>query len=187
MFKTLDEVKARWHARYAASGIEDDLLISPGYPISDIDGLEQTIGLKFHPSMRKILQEFNLDQVGFHNVHFGSGSDYLPWLRDWGPTAVDTGLLCIGGSDGNVLLLNNASGGIFAIDHEYAWWTLEAPLEQVASNIEEYILIAATLVDHKWPKFKDKTEAIQIGLAFLNENGILQGQHFWCDLIRNAA
>ncbi len=193
MFKTLDEVKNRWQVRYEASSIEDDLLTSPGYSIQAITAVEEKIGLKFHPSMRGVLQALNLDQVGFRNIRFGAGRSYLAALQRMNdgsgevPKAVDRGgLVWIGSSSNHFFLLKNESGEIFVAEY-YQPDGFRAPLEQIASDFQELILIVATIADYQWSDFKDKADAVQASQAFFAENPVLQGKNFWTQVIWGAA
>lgn len=187
MFKTLDEIRRRWHVRFETSGMLEDKLTSPGYPISEIEDLEQSLRLKLHPVLRKLLEEFSLDNVSFHNLSFGDGMNYLDYLKEMKEVSEEKGdtesdFLEIAHAHTYLIKIDNKTGTIYAdnIDNH----TL---LQQIAESVEDFLLLAATIADTNWPKFKDKNEAIKASEIFLKDNNIKMGHQFWIDLIRVAA
>jgi hypothetical protein len=186
MFKSLSDIKQRWQDRYALSRIPPEHLPSPGYPKSAIRTLEQSLAIEVHPSLVQVLEDVNLNDIEFHTASFGGGSDYLKYLKEmndgtWERKVSDDGFLNFGGAGGYTFLMNNETGVIYVHDMDNP-----APLEQVASNLEEFICIAASIADTKWPPFKDRQEAIKSAEAYLDENNIVDGRRFWTDLIRKS-
>jgi len=194
MFNNLDEVIAHWRELYRKSGEIRYKLTVPGYSRREIAGLEEKLGVEFHPTFRELLRKVKLDSVRFRNLHFGFAYDkgQLDYLRQVNAapekhSPLYDPLLVIGSTDGYDIRMDNNTGIIHVV-------SVDQPevLDRAAEHIGKFICVAATIAVLDWPEANVvinqdlEREAKDPGLRavdlFLDNNEIVHARNFWRSL-----
>lgn len=185
MFESLEEVVEQWQLRYKALDMSFNLLPDIGYSEEDINRLENHLSISLHEIFKETLQRINLDTVSFKNLDFGGGVSYIDRLinNNWDTNYQDDSNTYIRIADAGtfILLLDNLTGNIFAVDHEN-----RSDKRYVAYDFRELILVAASITVVKHPPFTNRNEAEQFFENLLDNKEIKGDRAFWIRLGRNA-
>jgi hypothetical protein len=192
MFKTITEVIEHWRRQFAETNMPEYRVTSPGYENSDLEILEKHLGMSIHKDFKKLLGEVNLDSVTFGNIFFSyRNKNYLDVLKECNPMKdvhLPNRFLQVASTDGSLILLDNEDGSVYVAEH----MILEPT--KIASSIDEFFRIAATIVETEWPGqlgidndgeeyWEDNDETLAAIDKFLNEHSITLEPDFWRGLV----
>lgn len=183
VFKNLTEVIEHYQRRFAETNdVERYGIKVPGDTLEEIEALEKELGVPLHPTLKYTLTAVDWSLWSFTNLHI----DSIDGLRHFnGPdpyglpvdSPLEHGYWRVGGSDGYFIFVKIETGMVEAFDNGKLLWM------NVAKTMEEFICIAATIVEHEWPDSEKETDkATAVVEAFLDENSIAEGRLLWRDL-----
>ncbi len=183
MFKNLNEVIGHYQRRLEETKDVGRYGIRVlGASIEEIESVEKDLDTPIHSTLRYTLIAVNWAIDSFSNLrvdsvrglhHFnGPDPDGLPI-----DSPLKHGYWRVGGSDVYFIYMKIETGNVEAYDVDNSLWMT------VAKTMEEFICIAASIVEHQWPdSIKETDKAIATAEAFLDENNISEGRLFWRDL-----
>lgn len=180
MFKSLNEIIEYYQEKYRETQKEWYRVMIPGSSPQEIEALEHEFDVRIHPTLKNVLQSVDWDHslsfnnlliYGVHRLRSIHGPKLygIPY-----PTVKESGYWEVGGSDGYSVYMQVDTGVIYTTEagtREY---------KKAADNIEDFICVTASLVEHEWPDpDEDQVAALATVDAFLHKHNIVHGQKFW--------
>ncbi len=193
MFRSIEEVIVRWQELYDTGtpfGKFPDFKIgSPGHSESEIESLEQELGIVLHPTFKSFLRKARFDTTTFLHASFSFGIqiDLLRMQnRGTGERLFDRAItdkkryLEIGASNPHIFVFDNENGSVYVFDHD----AVNPKLEKVASDAEMFVCALASIADivmHKDDEYMRSQEMNDLIGSLVREADQIDPNEFWYD------